>query len=41
MKTSFNLFLTELNSGQTLAGLTADMAELLQTVKATGRTGHE
>lgn len=36
---AFNLFLTDLNDGQTLAGLTADLAELLQTVKSTGRSG--
>jgi hypothetical protein len=36
---SFALFLNELNDGQTLAGLTGDLAELLQTVKATGRSG--
>lgn len=36
---SFALFLAELNDGQTNAGLTGDMAELLQTVKATGRGG--
>jgi hypothetical protein len=36
---SFALFLTDLNDGQTLAGLTGDLAELLQQVKATGRSG--
>lgn len=36
---SFSLFLNDLNDGQTLAGLTQDLAELLQTVKATGRSG--
>lgn len=36
---SFTLFLNELNDGQTNSGLTADLAELLQTVKATGRGG--
>jgi hypothetical protein len=36
---SFGLFLNELNDGKTLAGLTADLLELLQTVKATGRSG--
>lgn len=36
---SFAVFLTDLNDGQTLAGMTADMAELLQTVKSTGRAG--
>jgi hypothetical protein len=36
---SFGIFLNDLNDGQTLAGLTSDLAELLQTVKATGRSG--
>lgn len=36
---SFSIFLNDLNDGQTLAGLTSDLAELLQTVKATGRSG--
>lgn len=36
---SFNQFLIDLNDGSTLAGLTADLEELLQSVKATGRTG--
>lgn len=36
---SFNLFLQDLNDGQTLAGLTGDLNELLQAVQATGRTG--
>jgi hypothetical protein len=36
---SFAVFLNDLNDGQTLAGLTADLAELLQTVKSTGRSG--
>lgn len=36
---SFSVFLTELNDGQTLAGLTGDFAELLQSVKTTGRSG--
>ena len=36
---SFNLFLQDLNDGSTLAGLTGDLAELLQAVKNTGRTG--
>jgi hypothetical protein len=36
---AFNLFLTDLNDGQTLAGLTGDFAELLQAVKAHGRSG--
>lgn len=36
---SFAVFLADLNDGQTLAGLTGDLAELLQQVKATGRSG--
>lgn len=36
---SFAIFLTDLNDGKTLTGLTADLAELLQVVKATGRSG--
>lgn len=36
---SFSIFLTDLNDGQTLAGLTGDLSELLQTVKSTGRSG--
>lgn len=36
---AFALFLTDINDGQTHAGLTADFAELLQTVKNTGRSG--
>lgn len=36
---SFNVFLTELNDGQTNAALTQDFAELLQFVKATGKGG--
>jgi hypothetical protein len=36
---SFNLFLQDLNDGSTLAGLTGDLNELLQEVKATGRAG--
>jgi hypothetical protein len=36
---AFTLFLNDLNDGQTMAGLTSDLAELLQTVKATGRSG--
>lgn len=36
---SFNLFLQDLNDGSTHAGLTGDLAELLQAVKNTGRTG--
>jgi hypothetical protein len=33
------LFLQDLNDGSTLAGLTGDLNELLQEVKATGRAG--
>ena len=36
---SFNLFLADLNDGQTHAGLTGDLAELLQQVRNTGRSG--
>jgi hypothetical protein len=36
---SFSHFLTDLNDGSTLSGLTADLAELLQQVQATGRSG--
>ena len=36
---AFSLLLVELNDGQTHAGLTADLQELLQTVKNTGRSG--
>lgn len=36
---SFTHFLTDLNDGQTLAGLTGDLAELLQEVRNTGRGG--
>lgn len=36
---SFNVFLNDLNDGSTNAGLTADFAELLQTVQNTGRSG--
>lgn len=39
MKKSFGVFLNDLNDGQTLAGLTADFAELLQEVRNTGRSG--
>lgn len=35
----FNLFLNEINEGQTLAALTGDFAELLQAVQAQGRGG--
>lgn len=36
---SFALFLADLNDGQTHAGLTGDLAELLQSVKTHGRSG--
>jgi hypothetical protein len=36
---AFSIFLQELNAGQTHAALTADLAELFQTVKAHGRAG--
>lgn len=36
---AFNQFLADLNDGSTHAGLTGDLQELLQAVKATGRTG--
>lgn len=36
---SFALFLTDLNDGQTQAGLTGDLSELLQAVQNTGRSG--
>jgi len=36
---AFTLFLTDLNDGQTQAALTADLDELLRTVKSTGRSG--
>ena len=36
---SFALFLADLNDGQTHAGLTGDLSELLQSVKAHGRSG--
>ena len=36
---AFNLFLADLNDGQTHAGLTADLDELLRTVRNTGRAG--
>lgn len=36
---SFNQLLADLNDGSTLAGLTGDLAELLQAVQNTGRTG--
>jgi len=36
---AFNQFLVDLNDGSTHAGLTSDLQELLQAVKATGRTG--
>lgn len=36
---SFAIFLSDLNDGQTLAGLTGDFSELLQAVKSHGRSG--
>lgn len=36
---SFNQLLVDLNDGSTLAGLTSDLAELLQAVKSNGRSG--
>ena len=36
---SFNMFLQDLNDGQTHAGLTGDLAELLNAVKTHGRGG--
>lgn len=36
---SFAVFLNDLNDGRTLAGLTSDLQELLQTVQSTGRSG--
>lgn len=36
---AFSLFLVDLNDGHTHTGLSADLAELLQTVKNTGRSG--
>lgn len=36
---AFSLFLVDLNDGHTHAGLTGDLAELLQTVRNTGRSG--
>jgi len=36
---AFTHFLTDLNDGQTQAALTADLDELLRTVKSTGRSG--
>jgi hypothetical protein len=36
---SFNVFLADLNDGATLAGLTADLQELLQAVRNHGRSG--
>ena len=39
MSKSFTHFLVELNEGSTHAALTADLAELLQTVQNTGRAG--
>ena len=39
MTQSFNVFLADLNDGTTLAGLTADLQELLQAVRDQGRSG--
>lgn len=36
---AFAIFLADLNDGQTHAGLTADLDELLRTVRNTGRAG--
>jgi hypothetical protein len=36
---AFSMFLVDLNDGHTHTGLTADLAELLQTVQQTGRSG--
>lgn len=36
---AFSLFIQEINDGSSHAGLTADLGELLQQVKATGRSG--
>lgn len=36
---SFAIFLNDLNDGKTMAGLTADLYELLQQVQQTGRSG--
>lgn len=36
---SFAIFLADLNDGQTHAGLTGDLQELLQAVRAHGRSG--
>lgn len=36
---AFSVFLTELNEGATHSAITADLAELLRTVQATGRAG--
>ena len=36
---SFNLFLADLNDGQTHSGLTGDLSELLQAVRTHGRSG--
>lgn len=39
MSKSFSQLLNELNEGSTHSALSGDMAELLRTVQATGRTG--
>lgn len=36
---SFSVFLTEVNDGQANAGLTADLTELLASVKSVGKSG--
>lgn len=36
---AFSLFLVELNEGRTHAGLTSDLADLMQAVMNTGKTG--
>jgi len=36
---AFSVFIVDLNDGKTHTGLTADLGELLQTVKNTGRAG--
>lgn len=36
---AFNHFLADLNDGRTHAGLTSDLAELMQAVKTHGRSG--
>ena len=36
---AFSLFLTDVNDGATHSALTADLAELIRTVRSTGRAG--